>query len=592
MHLPRILKFSKTSPVGMDSKDKRHRKPRLDRRNAIKNIDYDAASSSSPDSSSSSKLRTRSLDLPSSYAGQTSFRVEGVEDGEFERICQSLGFSGPEDFAIPAAVWEARKARCSSDVFPISRFQEPSIPNSAPAAADVEPPPPPLKDEDLVAEITARVRISEELPTPPHQVEDLVDEFKTRARINEELPRENGFLTRSRRTNVKSSRGGGIKGARPPVLAPPPSMSLPVLDKGGSTWDLVRSFAPEDGADSSSPNRGGRDDDESNEDEDEGINGAVGETDQLTGSSSFSTSNDDDSSSSTTEPLSIISPNGRFRRSISSWTRGGLLGSGSFGTVYEGLSEDGFFFAVKEVSLLDQGSQAQQCIQQLEQEIALLSQFEHENIVQYLGTDKEEAKLYIFLELVTKGSLANLYQKYHLRETQVSRYTRQILKGLKYLHDRDVLHRDIKCGNILVGADGSVKLADFGLAKETSKLNKLKSCKGSAYWMAPEVVNPRMTYGLAADIWSLGCSVLEMLTRQPPYYPLEWTQAFFQIGHSIPPPIPNSLSSDAQDFIRQCLRVVPDDRPPASKLLDHPFGLSFMFNSWQSKILQLGQSLC
>ncbi|XP_031251072.1 mitogen-activated protein kinase kinase kinase 1-like [Pistacia vera] len=102
---------------------------------------------------------------------------------------------------------------------------------------------------------------------------------------------------------------------------------------------------------------------------------------------------------------------------------------------------DGFFFAVKEVSLLDQGNQGKQSILQLQQEISLLSWFEHENIVQYFGTDKDDKMLYIFLELVTKGSLANLYQKYNLRDSQVSAYTRQILSGLKYLHEQNVVHR-------------------------------------------------------------------------------------------------------------------------------------------------------
>ncbi|KAH7654734.1 Mitogen-activated protein kinase kinase kinase protein [Dioscorea alata] len=256
---------------------------------------------------------------------------------------------------------------------------------------------------------------------------------------------------------------------------------------------------------------------------------------------------------------------------IKSWMRGPLLGSGSLGTVYEGINEDGFFFAVQEVPLLDQGSNANQCIIQLEQEIALLSQFEHDNIVQYFGYEKEEAKLYIFLELVNQGSLASLYQKYHLRDSQVSAYTRQILSGLKYLHDRNVVHRDIKCANILVSSNGSVKLADFGLAKEITKLDVLKYCKGNVYWMAPEVVNPKCYYGPAADIWSLGCTVLEMLTRQVPYPNLEWTRALFKIGRGEKPPIPNILSKDARDFIQKCVQFNPDERPTASELMEHPF---------------------
>ncbi|GFY96872.1 MAPK/ERK kinase kinase 1 [Actinidia rufa] len=235
-------------------------------------------------------------------------------------------------------------------------------------------------------------------------------------------------------------------------------------------------------------------------------------------------------------------------------------------------SSGGFFIAVKEVSLLDQGDQGRQSIHQLEQEIALLSQFEHENIVQYYGTAKDESNLYIFLELITKGSLLQLYQKYNLQDSTVSSYTRQILHGLKYLHERNVIHRDIKCANILVGANGSVKLADFGLAKVT-KLNDIKSCKGTPFWMAPEVVRQnKKGYGLAADIWSLGCTVLEMLTRQLPYSHLENSmQALYRIGKGEPPPIPDSLSGEARDFILQCLQVNPNARPTASQLLDHSF---------------------
>ncbi|KAL3745244.1 hypothetical protein ACJRO7_014368 [Eucalyptus globulus] len=130
--------------------------------------------------------------------------------------------------------------------------------------------------------------------------------------------------------------------------------------------------------------------------------------------------------------------------------------------------------------------------------------------------------------------------------------------------------RDIKGANVLVDASGSVKLADFGLAKAI-KMNDAKSCKGSAFWMAPEVVNLKNTgYGLAADIWSVGCTVLEMFTGRNPYYPLE-IQALFRIGKGELPPIPDSLSRDARDFILSCLQVNPNNRPSAAQLLDHPF---------------------
>ncbi|KAF2320262.1 hypothetical protein GH714_026497 [Hevea brasiliensis] len=227
-------------------------------------------------------------------------------------------------------------------------------------------------------------------------------------------------------------------------------------------------------------------------------------------------------------------------------------------------------------SIADQGNQenqAKQCIYQIEQEIALLSQFNHPNIVQYYGTDKDETKLYIFLELVSNGSLTEIYSRYHLKDSQVAAYTRQILHGLKYLHEHNVIHRDIKCANILVNVGGTVKLADFGLAKVTEFNNLIKSCKGTPCWMAPEVVNLKRTggYGLPADIWSLGCTVLEMLIRKPPYSHLEPAQVLYKIGRGEPPPVPDFLSGLSQDFILQCLQVNPDDRPTAAQLLDHPF---------------------
>ncbi|KAF8019726.1 hypothetical protein BT93_G0428 [Corymbia citriodora subsp. variegata] len=137
--------------------------------------------------------------------------------------------------------------------------------------------------------------------------------------------------------------------------------------------------------------------------------------------------------------------------------------------------------------------------------------------------------------------------------------------------------RDIKCANILVDVSGIVKLADFGLAKAT-EMNSAKTSIGSAFWMAPEVVNPKVrssqsnrSYGVKADIWSLGCTVLEMLTRQRPYPKLDRAQALYRIGKGERPQVPQSLSSNARDFILTCLQKNLKDRPTAEKLLDHPF---------------------
>ncbi|KAL2893017.1 Mitogen-activated protein kinase kinase kinase 1 [Bienertia sinuspersici] len=540
-HLPRIFTSKKLSKK-MDQESSP--KPRLVRRNAAKNFEYNPASSTSPSSGGSSGARTESLDLVHN-AEWTSLRVEGNNDGEIDSICQRLGISA-EDLQMPTAAYEILKNRSSSDLTPS------------------------LKKE--LVDYVGKPQKQAEVPTSVNILENNTQKnevTETDRGVKQLKPREDVAV----QPLADNGRGGGIKGDRPPLLTPPPAMSLPVLDNGCSTWDLLKGLAPANNRSCrfQCPDLSQSDDDEE-EISREGNRGVrIGETVILSGSCSFTTTNDDDSSSSTTEPVSIISPNGVCKVNISQWEKGSQLGKGSFGTVYEGISCEGFFFAVKEVSLLEQGSQGRQSIYQLEQEIDLLSQFEHENIVRYLGTETVDSKLYIFLELVTQGSLAKLYQQYRLRDSHVSAYTRQILQGLKYLHDKNVVHRDIKSANILVASNGTVKLADFGLAKAT-RLNDLKSCKGTAFWMAPEVVSHKNKgYGLPADIWSLGCTVLEMLTGHLPYHPLEFTQAIYRIGQDIPPTIPDHLSNDARDFIQQCIRVNPNDRPTAAELLEHQF---------------------
>ncbi|XP_070037472.1 mitogen-activated protein kinase kinase kinase 1-like isoform X2 [Nicotiana tomentosiformis] len=543
MHrLPGIFAHKKR----VDSKQKRavsssvKAKPKLERLNARKDIDYDPC-------------------MLEFSGDNKSFRIEGHDSELLDNFFEKLGFSGPDDFAIPAAEWDAMQLRSSSSSEVIDLGSN-KIKDNIFRYYDN-----PSKASDVI-----QLQIHGVSKTDTIRLEDGVTGSGVVLNGNEPVSL----------IGCVGGGGGGIKGVRPPLLAPPPVMSLPIVDDAScSTWDIFRAFGPKDHRESglcrSEVVNGDAEcvKNEVDEEDNSTSRRRIGVSNLLSESCSFTTtSNDDDSSSSTTERMSSISPNGRFAPYITYWDKVDLLGRGSFGSVYKGISDDGFFFAVKEVSLLDQGDGGRQSLYQLEQEIELLSQFEHENIVRYYGTDKDDSKLYIFLELVTQGSLLSLYQKYHLRDSQVSVYTRQILHGLKYLHDRNVVHRDIKCANILVDANGSVKLADFGLAKAT-KLNDAKSCKGTALWMAPEVVNRKnQGYGQAADIWSLGCTVLEMLTRQFPYSHLEnQMQALFRIGKGEPPPVPNTLSIDARNFINQCLQVDPSARPTASQLLEHPF---------------------
>lgn len=412
-------------------------RPRLDRRNALKNIDYELPStssfSSSEDSVSSSSgaaaagaQRTRSLDIYP-LDKQTSFRIEG-NDGEFEFFCKSLGFSGIEDFGIPTEEWEALKVRSSSDDFPRSSRLGNVSPN---VSSYVIKPKIGIDDSEIaVKDIPAAcIEVIDEVISPETQGFDfeISDSFSASPRVTGVIKRKvelnhsrflddttssatpissdvtgqktevNGFgfsgmvasgcsngsddvfrlsdRLRDRvgandvvssknnptdlpytRVNKKVLNGSesakvigsnGIKGLRPPALAPPPAMSLPVIDSACSTWDILKAFAPENDRKRFDVSQAVNSDyeDRGNRDEEEGevhcvvTNGRIaGESGLLSESCSFTTSNDDDSSSTTTEPMSNISPNGRFRCIITSWDKGELLGRGSFGSVYEGIA--------------------------------------------------------------------------------------------------------------------------------------------------------------------------------------------------------------------------------------------------------------
>ncbi|GAX73637.1 hypothetical protein CEUSTIGMA_g1088.t1 [Chlamydomonas eustigma] len=269
----------------------------------------------------------------------------------------------------------------------------------------------------------------------------------------------------------------------------------------------------------------------------------------------------------------------------SSWTRGKLIGAGAFGQVYMGLNNDtGEFFAVKQVGLTkDEGLKGKQKghVLALEAEVAVLKLLRNEHIVQYIGTERTEDHLNIFLEYIAGGSIASLIDKFGpLQENVVRVYTKQILKGLEYLHQRKIMHRDIKGANILVDKKGTIKLADFGASKKIEDLATMgsagsgaKSIRGTPYWMAPEVIK-QTGHGRPADIWSLGCVVIEMATGRPPWSDYSPVAAMWHIastGDMPTLPTLEIMSSQARDFLLQCFNRIPKDRPNATRLLKHPW---------------------
>ena len=269
------------------------------------------------------------------------------------------------------------------------------------------------------------------------------------------------------------------------------------------------------------------------------------------------------------------------------WKKGDMLGRGAYGTVFMGLNQfSGELMAVKEVQMVPNNGivrqqngvrGADQYVQSLESEIAVLSKLSHPNIVKYIGTQRDDKNLYIFLEFISGGSISSLLKTFGSFDENVVRiYTKQILQGLQYLHCHRIIHRDIKGGNILIDNNGIPKLADFGAAKKLADISDTaanpKSLHGTPYWMAPEVIK-QTGHGRYADIWSLGCTVIEMLTGKPPWHQFKTqVSALFHIASTNKPPqLPSSLSPTARSFILKCLQREPRRRWNAFKLLHHPF---------------------
>ncbi|CAL9120902.1 unnamed protein product [Musa textilis] len=251
---------------------------------------------------------------------------------------------------------------------------------------------------------------------------------------------------------------------------------------------------------------------------------------------------------------------------------GDEIGKGAYGRVYKGLDlENGDFVAIKQVSL---ENIPQEDLSIIMQEIDLLKNLNHKNIVKYLGSIKTKTHLHIILEYVENGSLANIIKPNKFGpfpESLVAVYIAQVLEGLVYLHEQGVIHRDIKGANILTTKEGLVKLADFGVATKLTEADvNTHSVVGTPYWMAPEVIEMSGVCA-ASDIWSVGCTVIELLTCVPPYYDLQPMPALFRIVQDEHPPIPEGLSPDITDFLHQCFKKDAMHRPDAKTLLLHPW---------------------
>jgi mitogen-activated protein kinase kinase kinase len=277
------------------------------------------------------------------------------------------------------------------------------------------------------------------------------------------------------------------------------------------------------------------------------------------------------------------------------YLKGAMIGQGSFGTVFLALhAVTAELMAVKQVEMPSNSGSAMDAkknnmIEALKHEISLLRDLKHDNIVRYLGSNSDEKNLNIFLEYVAGGSVATMLVNYgSLPEGLVSNFVRQILQGLNYLHSKDIIHRDIKGANILVDNKGTVKISDFGISKRVEASTLLNpgphgkrggprvSLQGSVFWMAPEVVR-QTAYTKKADIWSLGCLIVEMMTGSHPHPNCTQLQAIFKIGASggnadnAKPDLPPEATEAAKEFLNRTFELEHEKRPSAEELMGMTF---------------------
>ncbi|KAL8098662.1 hypothetical protein AgCh_031432 [Apium graveolens] len=259
------------------------------------------------------------------------------------------------------------------------------------------------------------------------------------------------------------------------------------------------------------------------------------------------------------------------------WNRGPIIGRGSSAAVYVATISSGDLIAVKSTELCSSSF--------LQREQNFLSQMNSPHIVKYLGYDvnfENNKPMYnIFLEYLSGGTLSDVIKKQggSLDESMIQVYTNQILHGLDYLHSNNFVHCDIKGQNILLGKDG-VKIADLGCA--TLLKNGVAATSvfsGTPVFMAPEVARGE-EQGFAADIWSLGCTIIEMATGSNPWPALDHPlSAIHKIAFSGElPEFPNHLSENARDFLSKCLKRNPKERWTAKQLLSHEFLVELAFD--------------
>ncbi|KAF4794858.1 mitogen activated protein kinase kinase kinase 4 [Turdus rufiventris] len=307
-----------------------------------------------------------------------------------------------------------------------------------------------------------------------------------------------------------------------------------------------------------------------------------------------------------------------LRKVTFKWQRGNKIGEGQYGKVYTCISVDtGELMAMKEIRFQPNDHKT---IKETADELKIFEGIKHPNLVRYFGVELHREEMYIFMEYCDEGTLEEV-SKLGLQEHVIRLYSKQITTAINVLHEHGIVHRDIKAqnfgypvflmstkegmsfskswktatgdfghvscslrdekkrANIFLTSSGLIKLGDFGcsvkLKNNTQTMpGEVNSTLGTAAYMAPEVITRAKGegHGRAADIWSLGCVVIEMVTGKRPWHEYEHNfQIMYKVGMGHKPPIPDKVSPEGKDFLCHCLESDPKMRWTASQLLDHPF---------------------